>query len=102
LCTIETMRVLSMLPPFVRRTLTAGCGGVLLVGLGWKALGGGDAGSTLMAFPLLSIGTTLVLVALGAGAVAIARVHRGERLSPLPADAPLRLPLPRAIARRRR
>lgn len=82
------------LPPIVRRSLGAGAAGSILVLLGWLALGGNDAASALMAFPLLSIGATLVLVACGVGAIAIQRVSRGERLSPL---APGPEPLPRAV-----
>jgi hypothetical protein len=86
-------------PPIVQRTLGAGGAGVLLVFLGWAALGGGDAGSTLMAFPLMSIGATLVLVSCGLGALAIHRLRRGERLSPA-SLAPQ--PLPRAVLLQRK
>ena len=93
---------LRSVPPLVLRTMATGVGGSALLWLGWKALGGSDAGSALMAFPLMSIGTTLVMVALGAGWVAFARFRRGERLSPLPAEPTAPAPLPRAIARTRR
>lgn len=83
------------LPPIVQRTLGAAGAGLVLGFLGWLALGGDDAASALMAFPLISIGATLLLVACGVGAVAIQRVRRGERLSPS-VDGPE--PLPRAVA----
>lgn len=88
-----------LVPPIVQRTLGAGGAGVLLLVLGWAALGGGDAGSTLMAFPLLSIGLTLFLLSCGIGAMAIQRVRRGERLSPI---APAVEPLPRAVLLQRK
>lgn len=84
------------------RTLAAGGAGALLLLLGWTSLGGNDAGSTLLAFPLLSIGATLFMVSLGAAGLAVARVRRGERLSPLPAEPNAPAPLPRAILRPRR
>lgn len=96
------MRITSGVAPIVVRTVVAGVAGLGLLTVGWKALGGRDPGSTLIAFPLMSFGATLVMLASGAGLLAFGRYRRGERLSPLPPDALPPVPLPRAVARLRR
>jgi hypothetical protein len=78
--TIDTMRILRSVPPLILRTLASGAAGIVLVVLGWKALGQPDAGSVLMAFPLMSIGATLIMVALGVAGLAGSPVRRGESL----------------------
>lgn len=91
------MPLLRSVPSIFLRATTGVLAGAVLLALGWLAMGGRDIGSTLIAFPLLSFGSTLVLVSLGAVTLAIRRHARGEALGPLAAP----VPLPRAVARRR-
>lgn len=84
------------------RTLAAAAAGSVSLVLGWETFGAPDPASTVLAFPLISIGLALCGIALGAAGVAIRRVRRGEPLSPLGAEPCGPAPLPRAIVHHRR
>lgn len=82
--------------------MAAAAAGSVSLFLGWEAFGAPDPASTVLAFPLISIGLALCGLALGAGGIVIRRLRRGEPLSPVPAEPCAPAPLPRAVVLRRR